>query len=533
MTASSFNLADLWESVVDAVPDRVAVICGDRRLTFAQLDERATRLAHWMHAQGVGPGDHVGCYLLNGPEYLETAFAAYKLRAAPINVNYRYVADELRYLFTDADLVGVVHHREFSPRISAIRDELPKLGWCLTVDDGSTESPTGADYEPAVAKASPLRDFAPRSGDDPYVLYTGGTTGLPKGVVWRSEDAFFACLGGGDATRVQGPITRPAELIERIIDPLVQLPTAPLMHAAGQWTVTMMLFGGGRVVLLPGSFNPVKVWLTIERERVNALSVVGDPVLRPLLDAWDELEPKPDISSLVNIGSGGAPLSPTTRQRAMATFPSVLIVDGYGSSETGIQGTARFNPDTGRQPHSTFSPTDAVVLDEASMTPVAAGSGQVGKVARTGRIPLRYYNDPEKSARTFVTLAGQRWAITGDLATVEADGTITVLGRGSLCINTGGEKVFPEEVESVLRGQPDVYDVVVVGAPDERWGERVVALVQPTSGASVSPDDLRTFCRASLAGYKVPKEVLLVEQVVRSPSGKADYRWAAEVAAKG
>jgi acyl-CoA synthetase (AMP-forming)/AMP-acid ligase II len=217
----------------------------------------------------------------------------------------------------------------------------------------------------------------------------------------------------------------------------------------------------------------------------------------------------------------------------MATFPSVLIVDGYGSSETGIQGTARFNPDTGRQPHSTFSPTDAVVLDEASMTPVAAGSGQVGKVARTGRIPLRYYNDPEKSARTFVTLAGQRWAITGDLATVEADGTITVLGRGSLCINTGGEKVFPEEVESVLRGQPDVYDVVVVGAPDERWGERVVALVQPTSGASVSPDDLRTFCRASLAGYKVPKEVLLVEQVVRSPSGKADYRWAAEVAAKG
>ena len=523
MTSPTFNLADLWESVVDAVPDRVAVVCEERRVTFAELDQRATRLAHWMQSHGVGAGDHVGCYLLNRPEYLETALAAYKLRATPINVNYRYVTDELRYLFNDADLVGVVHEPEFSSRVDAIRDSLPKLRWSLAI---------GTEYEQALADSSPERDFAPRSNDDPYVLYTGGTTGLPKGVVWRSEDAFFACLGGGDATRVQGPIATPAELLDRIIDPVVQLPTAPLMHAAGQWTVMMMLFSGGRAVLLPGSLDPVKVWRTVEQEGINTISVVGDPILRPLLDTWDELDPKPDISSLFSIGSGGAPMSPALRQRAMTTFPGVLIIDGYGSSETGIQGTTRFDAATGRQPHSTFSNANTVVLDESTMTPVAPGSGQIGRVARTGRIPLGYYNDPEKTARTFLSYAGKRWAISGDLAVVEANGSITVLGRGSQCINTGGEKVFPEEVESVLRAHREVYDVVVVGAPDERWGQRVVAIVQPAEGFAPSPDGLREFCRTSLAGYKVPKAVLLVDHVVRSPSGKADYRWAAEVAVK-
>jgi 3-oxocholest-4-en-26-oate---CoA ligase len=304
------------------------------------------------------------------------------------------------------------------------------------------------------------------------------------------------------------------------MDPVAFLPIAPLMHAAGCWTVMMWLFAGGRIVLLPGSFDPLEVWRTVACERVNSITVVGDPVLRPLLDAWDALNPKPDISSLAMIGSGGALLSATTRQRALTTFPGLRLADGYGSSETGIQGAARFDDKTRSQPHFTFSPAEAVVLDEETLEPVAAGSSQVGQVARAGRIPLGYYNDAEKSARTFVTYGGCRWAISGDLATVEADGTITVLGRGSQCINTGRENVFPEEVEAALRAHPAVYDVLVVGAPDDRWAQRVVALVQATPGERASPDNLRALCRSCLAGYKVPKEVVLVDHVVRSPGAR-------------
>ena len=290
---TEFNLADLWEMVADAVPERIAVVCGEVRRSYRELDERATRLAHWMRAQGVQPGQHVGCYLHNGPEYLETLFAAYKLRAVPINVNYRYVTDELAYLFADADLVGVVHHATFSAEITAIRPRLPNLGWCLTVagEGGDGETPPDRhDYEEALAAQNSTRDFGPRRGDDPYVIYTGGTTGLPKGVVWRSEDAFFACLGGGDAVRTQGPVTTPAELVGRILPPVVFLPVAPLMHAAGSWTVLMWLFAGATIVLLPGSLDPTEVWRTAARERVNSITVVGDPVLRPLLDAWDALD---------------------------------------------------------------------------------------------------------------------------------------------------------------------------------------------------------------------------------------------------
>ena len=533
LTAPTWNLADLWEAVADHVPERTAVVCGERRLTFAQLDERATRLAHWFADRGVGPGDHVGLHLLNGTEYLEGMLAAWKLRAAPVNVNYRYVADELRYLFADAGLVGVVHHLAFAPRIAAIRSDLPALAWCLAVDDGSGEDAgvvEAAGYEAALASSSPTRDFGPRSGDDPYVIYTGGTTGMPKGVVWRSEDAFFACMAGGDPTRTQGPVASVDELLERIGDPVVFLPVAPLMHAAGTWTVMLWLYAGGRIVLVPGSLDPVAVWQTIEREGVNAIGVVGDPVLRPLLDAWDAAGGF-DASSLFTIGSGGAPLSAAVRERTMATLPHVLVADGYGSSETGIQGATRYDERTRGRTGSTFTPTDAVVLDPDTLQPVAPGSGAVGRVARTGRIPLRYHNDPDRTAATFVDFDGRRWALTGDMATVEDDGTITVLGRGSQCVNTGGEKVYPEEVEAVLRAHPDVYDVVVVGAPDERWGQRVVAIVALLGGATTTPDELRTWCRSSLAGYKVPKDVVTVDAVVRSPAGKADYRWAAEVAA--
>jgi acyl-CoA synthetase (AMP-forming)/AMP-acid ligase II len=517
----SFAFADLWELVAEQVPEREAVVCGDRRITYAELDERANRLANHLKGQGVGPGDHVGLYLTNNAEYLEVLLAGYKLRAVPVNVNYRYVEKELQYLFADAGTKAVVHDAEFEDRMAAIRDDLPDL---------EVEMALGPDYEAALAAADPVLDVGERSSDDLYILYTGGTTGMPKGVVWRQEDAFHSCIGGGDPARLLGAIETPEEIVERISPPdqaAVFLPVAPLMHAAGQWTSLSWLFCGGKVVLLPGSLDPDEVWRTIGEEGVNLITIVGDAVARPLLDAWDRAGGY-EVPTLFSIGSGGAPLSPTLRQRLQEILPNVFLADGFGSSETGAQGTARMAADSDAR--AAFAPMDdtTVVLDDA-LRPVPAGSGEVGRVARTGHIPLRYHGDPEKTAKTFVELDGRRWVITGDMATVADDGTINLLGRGSGCINTGGEKVFPEEIESVLRERDDVYDVLVVGAPDERWGERVAAIVQPAEGASPSADELIEHCRGELAGYKVPKSVAFVDQVVRSPAGKPDYRWAKDV----
>jgi 3-oxocholest-4-en-26-oate---CoA ligase len=353
---------------------------------------------------------------------------------------------------------------------------------------------------------------------------------VPKGVVWRQDDAFFACMGGGNPALPE--VTSVEELVQRIAPvQSIFLLLAPLMHAAGGWVVLLHLFSGNRVVLWSGSLDPRQVWRTIEREQVTATSTVGDAVMRPLLDAWDQFDPKPDIGSLVVVSSGGAPLSIALRDRFLATFPAMVLSDGYGSSETGIQAGRVFLGPIGDKPEPQFTAQRAVVLDEETHRPVAPGSSVVGRVARSGRIPLAYYKDPAKSAVTFVEWDGCRWSLTGDMGTLAGDGTITLLGRGNLCINTGGEKVYPEEVEGVLRQSRAVYDVVVVGVPDERWGERVVAVVQRTSGTEPTERELTDLARASLAGYKVPKQVMFVEQVVRSPTGKADYRWAAAVAA--
>ena len=516
-----FNLASLWEVVADRVPERVALLCGEQCRTYAQLEEQSNRLAHWYLAQGIKTGDHIGLYLQNCVEYVEATLAAYKVRAVPININYRYTAGELEHLFNDADLVGVVHQADFTTQVTAVEPRVSSLRWKLA---------TGSAYDEALASSSPERDFSPRSADDPYILYTGGTTGLPKGVVWRQEDAFFACMGGGNPALPE--VTSVAELLERIAP--VQstfLLLAPLMHAAGGWVVLLHLFSGNKVVLWSGSLDPREVWRTIEREKVTATSTVGDAVMRPLLDAWDDFDPKPDIETLAVVSSGGAPLSTAMRDRFLDTFPSIPLSDGYGSSETGIQAGRIFLGPTGDKPEPQFIAQQAVVMDEETHRPVVPGSGVVGRVARTGRIPLAYYKDPGRSATTFVEWDGRRWSLTGDMGTVAADGTITLLGRGSLCINTGGEKVYPEEVEAVLRQSRSVYDAVVAGVSDERWGERVVAVVQPAPGTHPTEEDLMTLVRASLAGYKVPKQVVFVDEVVRSPSGKADYRWAAETAA--
>jgi 3-oxocholest-4-en-26-oate---CoA ligase len=521
----TFNLADIWEAVAPRVPDRTAVVCGEVRRTYAELDDRATRLAHWMIDHGVGPGQHVGLYLTNGPEYFEAMFACYKARAVPINVNYRYVAGELRHLFADADLVGVLAQPEFADRLAEVAPELPDLEWSLEL---------GEPYERALAASSPVRDFGPRRSDDHYVIYTGGTTGLPKGVVWTHEDAFYACIGGGDPTRQSGGVTDPADLVDRVMDaPVIFMPVAPLMHAAGQWTSLSWLFSGGTVVLLPGSLDPVRVWQTVGAEGVNLMTVVGDPVVRPLVDAWISAGPF-DVSTLFSIGSGGAPLSPALREQLMGILPGIVVSDGFGSSETGAQGAQRLSEADHSGESTAFTPyPSTTVVDDATRRPIEPGSGVIGRVALSGRIPIGYYNAPEKTAETFVEIDGVRWVLTGDMATISEDGTVRLFGRGSGCINTGGEKVFPEEVEAVLKAHPSVYDVLVVGVDDQRWGQAVAAVVQPATGAAPTLDELAAHCRDELAGYKVPRSLVLVDRIERSPAGKADYRWAQRAASEG
>lgn len=530
-----FNLADLFESVADAVPDQEAVVCGDKRVTHAELDERATRLAHALSKAGVAQGDHIGLYLYNGIEYMEGMLAAFKIRAVPININFRYVKEELYYLFDNADLVGVIHHREFGPRIAAVAERLPKLKIFFAVEDGSGADCSAIDslnYDEELAKASPERDFAPRSAGDLYIVYTGGTTGMPKGVMWRHEDLFFAALMGGN------PYGQPPERPEQVGEnaktgpAFTALPAAPLMHAAAQWAALIYLFSGGKVVLTPGTgFDADRIWRLVEQEKVQSMAIVGDAMARPLADALDKSATSCDISSLFAIGSGGATYSEGVKAQLKKHLPNVLLIDSFGGSEGGNQGRGVEATESQAGPRFQADETSAV-LDE-DMKPLPPGTGKIGMLARKGRIPFGYYKDEEKTAKTFIEAHGTRWVVAGDMATIEADGTITLLGRGTTCINSGGEKIFPEEVEAALRSHPKVFDAIVVGVPDQRFGERVTAVVAARAGQTPTLEELAAHCRTFCAGYKVPRELHLVDQIQRQPSGKADYPWARGIASAG
>jgi 3-oxocholest-4-en-26-oate---CoA ligase len=527
----SLHLADLFEAVVDADPDREVLVTGGRRLTYRELDERANRLAHHLTSAGIGQGDHVGLQLLNGSEYLEGMLAAFKIRAVPVNVNYRYVEKELRYLYDDAGLSALIYHRAFAPRVTgALGNHGPKrapLHTFVHVDDDSGETPVdgSVDYDDAIAAQKPERPSATgRSDDDLYLIYTGGTTGMPKGVVWRHEDIFMAAMGGGDPAQMGNVVDSATELAKRLPEPgLCALATPPLMHASAHWLAFHHLYCGGKIVLLPhGRFDAATAWELIGQERVLTVVVIGDAMAKPLLDELEAHTDRYDTSGLWVIASSGAALSQDSKDRLARLLPDRMVVDSFGSSETGVLGAK------GGQGGATFQLNDSTgVVDEAGR-PVSPGSGTVGKVARRGHVPLRYHNDPEKSAATFIEVDGERWAVTGDDATIEEDGTIRILGRGSLCINTGGEKVYPEEVEEPLRGHPSVEDALVVGVPDDRWGERVVAVVAPARGATPELEELQAHVRSHVAGYKVPRELIVVDTIERSPAGKADYRWAKE-----
>jgi acyl-CoA synthetase (AMP-forming)/AMP-acid ligase II len=523
-----FNLADLFESIADAVPEREALVCGPRRLAYHELDERANRLAHYLASQGIGRGDHIGLYLHNCTEYIEASLAAYKLRAVPININYRYVEAELAYLFDNADLVVLVHDREFAPRIAAVVPTTPKLRTLIALEDGSGADCSSAEYEAAIAPSSPARDFPARSADDLYILYTGGTTGMPKGVMWRQEDIFFAAMMGGNPYGPQPE--RPGDVAESAKNrgAVTMLPAAPLIHGAAQWASFIALYGGGKVVIAPGKrFDPHLIWRLAAEEKVNSITIVGDAMARPLAEALEGASL--DLSALRVIGSGGAILSEHMKDQLKHHMPGVVVMDNFGGSEAGAQGQHVGRGANGTAPRFRPEPTTAVLgmEDHRVLDP---GCGEVGWLARRGRIPLGYYKDAEKTAQTFVEVDGVRWVIAGDMAMVEADGTITLLGRGSACINSGGEKIFPEEVEAAVRSHPGVFDAVVVGVPDEKWGERVTAVVQPRNGQALTLESLAEHCRESVAGYKIPRGLTLVDELVRQPSGKPDYRWAKSVA---
>jgi acyl-CoA synthetase (AMP-forming)/AMP-acid ligase II len=528
-----YNLADLFESVADARPDNTALVCEQRRLNYTELEARANRLANYWQSVGIGQGDHIGLQLRNGSEFIEGMLAAFKIRAVPININYNYVEGELAYIYDNADLVGLVANRQFLPRATAVAADMDKLASILYVEDDSGAEVTQEcqSYEQALQDASPARDFGERSGDDLYIIYTGGTTGMPKGVMWRHVDIFFSAMGGGDPDSSKGPIKSPEEIVERIPDmEMAALPTPPFMHAAAQWLAMNTLFAAGKLVIpAKGEFDAGKILKAISDEGVLLIVIVGDAMAIPLCD---ELEANPDAydtSSLFAIASGGALFSPTTKNRVMQLLPGRMIIDGLGSSETGAMGN-KLSTEAGDSDEPRFMVGEYMTVLDDNDQPVQAGSGVIGRLAKKGHVPLGYYKAPEKSAETFVEINGERWAIPGDMASIEDDGSILLHGRGSTSINTGGEKVFPEEVEAALKAHPDITDTLVVGIPDERFGQAVVALYQSRSGEELTLEEVRDFCRGTIAGYKAPRALVKVDKIKRTPAAKADYVWAKEEA---
>jgi len=515
MTARPFQLGEVFEAVADAVPDRLALITEDVQRTYAEVDDRATRLANHLKALGVERGDRVAIHAANCPEWVEAFYACAKLGAPSVNVNQRYVADELRYLYNDADCKVAIVGPEYAPNLEAIADELPSLEHIIVIGD---------EYEAALAAASPERDFPGRSADDLYLLYTGGTTGMPKGVMWRHEDVLFAAM---NAIRFDLPADSPDQFATEAAEnpnPLRLMALGPMMHGGGQWVMGNAHVAGGTFVLYTGTrFDPDAVLDLASSSMANTLGTIGDAMVRPLAEALARPgRPDWDLSQLVSIGNGGAPLSASVRKQFNDVLPNVLIRDSYGGSETGSAGS-RFDGQEGYASPRFEVREDTTVLN-ANGEPCAVG--EVGTLARSGHIPLGYWRDPDKTAATFIEVDGKRWVLSGDFAQIEADGTITLLGRGSVCINTGGEKVYPEEVEAALKHHPAVADVVVVGIPHERWGEQVTALVELRDGAEPSDGELRDAARERIADYKVPKAVVRVDTVVRTPVGKADYVWA-------
>jgi len=526
-----YNLADLYEAITDVIPDNIALASGDVRHTYADLDKRANRLAHFFRSRGIGPGDHVGLHMFNGHEFVEAILALFKIRAVGINVNYRFVGPEVRYMIDNADLKGMVTQRRFLSVIDDAMTPRDPLQPLVVVEDGSdaVSQQETIEYETALREGSEDRGFEPRSGDDLYIIYTGGTTGMPKGVMWRHEDLFFTGLQGGSPGGE--PVESPEELIEQTKEgwyTVTMLPCAPFIHGAAQWTQWICHLTGGKLVLQPGpSFDAKRILSLVAEEEVSTISLVGDAMAIPLIE---ELKASDyDMENLAVIASAGAILSKSVQEEIEALLPDVMIINSFGTSESGDLGRAAADEESHEGRPSFYMGEEVTVIDEEG-NPIEPGSGKIGMVARSGRLPLGYYKDPEKTAERFKELQGKRWVVPGDFATVEGDGRITFLGRGSKCINTGGEKVFPEEVEEALKAHPDIIDALVVGVPDPRYGSKVAAVFNTRAGKALTLEQVQQHCREHVAGYKIPRQITITETVSRMPSGKPDYKWAEEVA---
>lgn len=515
-----WNAADLLEAVADVVPDHEAlVVDGGPRLSWRELDERASALANHLLEKGVAVGEHVACYMANGNEYLETMLACFKARLVPVNVNWRYKPPEVAYLFDDADIAACVVDPEFLPTLEAATAEMDKPRYVLV---------TGEPYEAALSSAPKDRPFyGGRSPDDRYILYTGGTTGMPKGVVWRQEDII------GAVWRVTAGIdmrNAPEQVIEIARRPKSRyLAMPPFMHGAAHWGAFGVWLGGGTVLTRRGTkFDADATLQFLSREKPNMALIVGDAFAAALVEALERAreEGRPyDVSSLRILISSGAPLSRRYKDKLAELIPGLMIVDTLGSSESGLEAVAATRG--GGSPDAFVPDETTIVLHPDTLEPLEPGSDQIGVIAKSGYLPLGYYKDPEKTRKTFPTVGGKRYVLTGDHAKVMRDGSILLLGRGSVCINTGGEKVYPEEVEDAVKRHPDVRDCLVVGVPDPRFGSAVTAVVQPKPGTKTpSLQELRAFLEPYLAPYKHPRHLVVAEEIVRAPSGKPDYDWA-------
>ena len=547
----AFNLSTIFQTVAATVPDQEAIVWRDKRYTYAETDARIDGVAHYLVERGLGchterdalenhqsGQDHLGMYLRNGNEHLEAMIAAYRARVAPFNINFRYVEQELIYLLTDANARALVYAGEFAPQVQSIRDRLPNLEVLIQVDDGSGNPllDGAVDYESIIGTTEPAGGMPTPSPDDVYLLYTGGTTGMPKGVLWRQHDVFISAMGGRPFGATKDMETYD-ELVAQVKDAngsrsVVLIP--PLMHGAAQWGAFNFISQGG-LIAIPDDvvrFDADAVLRLTEKERIFTLPVVGDVMVRPLLDAMEKGDY--DLSALFAFSNGGAPLSPTVRESLLEKLPHVLILDSVGSSESGVLlATVSSKDIDAPRDTATFMPEEGTAVVSADCSTVLRPGEGEGFLARRGYAPLGYLGDADKTARTFPTIDGARWSIPGDRAEFLADGRIKLLGRDSVTINSGGEKIFAEEVERAVASHPAVYDVVVAGRPSERWGNEVVAIVQFAEGKSATDEELAEACKTYIAKYKIPKAFVRVDKVLRSPSGKADYRWAKAVATEG
>ncbi|GAT11900.1 acyl-CoA synthetase [Mycolicibacterium novocastrense] len=542
---TQFTVPAAADTVAAVIGDREFIVQGDRRYTYAQVVERANRLAAFLHSRGLGchverselaghevGQDLLGIYAYNGPEYVEGMLGSWRARVAPFNVNYRYVKNELQYLLNDSGASALLYHAAFAPRVAEVLADLPNLRVLIQIaDDSGNDLLDGAvDYESIVGSGTPVLPPIEPSPDDLYVLYTGGTTGMPKGVLWRQHDIFMTSFGGRNMATGE-LITSLDDIAKRVTEgpgtKILTLP--PLMHGAAQWAAMTALTTGQTIVFTanPASLDVDEVVETIEREKVLVVQVVGDAVARPLADAIERSSA--DLSSLAVIANGGALLTPTAKQRLIDVKPGLIVMDGVGSSETGIQMNHMSAPGAVSTGQFNAGPDTFVAAEDFSAI-LQPGHDGIGWLAQRGYVPLGYKGDADKTAKTFPVIDGVRYSIPGDRARHQADGSIELLGRDSVTINSGGEKIFAEEVETALLSHPAVADVVVAGRPSDRWGQEVVAVVALTEGASADAQELIDHAANSIARYKLPKAVVFRPAIERSPAGKADYRWAREQA---